>query len=731
MKIKSKIILFIALLLVISTLTISLTTIINSQKRASREIKIYEEEQIAEAKIELKNIMDIAFDIAENNYNDSLEAEEALNILSNIRFDSGEGYFWITDTHYPPTMIMHPVDTTLNNKQLTNSISKVLIEEYENNSYLRRAKAMKGLDRFYFDYKMRKPGVDTVYTKMSYSILFEPLGWIISTGIYTDSIEIAVAKKEAELSRQVSVLVWQTIVISLIILGIGLFIGWRFGTSVAESIVMVKDKLVSLSKGRKEERILVHSKDEIGDMTEAMNRLIESTSNYTAFAQSISEGNLDSSFDAYDDKDILANELLSMRDNLIEVITDTNYVLYEAGSEGRLSARIDIGDKSGVWREMGESINGLLMSITKPIQKVTSIVRAIGKGNLTEKYAEDDKGEILLLAENVNYSLTKVSHLLSKIKNTTKVVNDEAIQMLATGDEMSLTTSEIASAIGQMSNGAQTQVGKVDEVSSIVEQIMTASNNMKEKAIQINGEAENSFEKSKMGFETLGNLNSSIDDIEQYAGKTKESIDILQLRSGEISQVLSVITDIASQTNLLALNAAIEAAQAGDAGRGFAVVAEEIRKLAEDSRSSAVKIEQLVLDVNKDTQGAALIMEDLSKKVKTGTELSTKASDIFKEITSLNSKTLELSNEITNDTKEQVNNIQNVVGVTENVVVIAEQTAAGTEEIASSSSELASGMTNFKQKSSSLSVIATDLKEELDNFKLQDVVFDLESHLEE
>jgi len=77
--------------------------------------------------------------------------------------------------------------------------------------------------------------------------------------------------------------------------------------------------------------------------------------------------------------------------------------------------------------------------------------------------------------------------------------------------------------------------------------------------------------------------------------------------SAEINQVLDAIGNIAAQTKMLGLNAAIEAARAGEAGRGFGVVAEEIRKLSDDSRSTA----ELIRNMTKTIEGK--IAETINK----------------------------------------------------------------------------------------------------------------------
>jgi methyl-accepting chemotaxis protein len=146
------------------------------------------------------------------------------------------------------------------------------------------------------------------------------------------------------------------------------------------------------------------------------------------------------------------------------------------------------------------------------------------------------------------------------------------------------------------------------------------------------------------------------------------SIEQLQRRSGEIGEIVQVITDIANQTHLLSLNASIEAARAGEEGKGFAVVANEVKKLAEQSGNSAKKITELVHSIQSETLAAVTSINEGEHNVKVGISIVEETGKLF--------------GGIYNATDSVTSQIQEVSAATEEMVAETEQITASIKQLA-------------------------------------------------
>jgi methyl-accepting chemotaxis protein len=365
--------------------------------------------------------------------------------------------------------------------------------------------------------------------------------------------------------------------------------------------------------------------------------------------------------------------------------------------------------------EAGNTIK--VVKFALDMTEVIRVIKAMSKGDFSLRCdtSRDNGG----LTSQINETLENLTNVLVNINHGAEVVSKSSRLLNAKVEDLRKSAAEVASAISQIAQGAQDQASRTDESSRLISMVKNSSEDMESKANVISKAAEKGLNSSSQGMATIKLLVNNMNGIQDSAGETAQSISILTERAEQITRTLNVITEIASQTNLLALNAAIEAARAGDSGRGFSVVAEEIRKLAEGSRKSAVEIDRIIRDVQKDTRAAAAAIEAMGLSVKQGNESTSEVLQIFTAISSSSDQTFGDSQKIQIATIEQKSSIETVVRNFDQIVVVAEETAAGTQQVAMSSQLMNTGMIEISKAGEELSAVANELRTGIKQFKLR------------
>jgi methyl-accepting chemotaxis protein len=350
-------------------------------------------------------------------------------------------------------------------------------------------------------------------------------------------------------------------------------------------------------------------------------------------------------------------------------------------------------------RKLGKNLNHMII---EPIEEMDAVAKELAQGNFKVEVTYQSENEIGGLANSfrkmkkvfglvindIDMLLQKftdgefdarsncreayvgeLQSILLHLRGMAKEMSSSLLMVQESSDQVAKGSEQLAESAQGLADGSQKQAMAVeqllDTVTQVTDQVVQntkSTDKVHDKAKVVGTQAENSKQKMRDLLEAMGRISST---------------------SKEIERVIEEIEGVAEQTSLLALNASIEAARAGEAGKGFAVVAEQIRKLAEDSSSSA--------DASKKLLDAAL------SEVANGNVITDETSQALnKVVDDLDEIVFEVANIRVSSDKQAVSVRAMEQGV-EQINAVIQNNSAASEETFAASEELSAEAVNLDE----------------------------------
>lgn len=358
-------------------------------------------------------------------------------------------------------------------------------------------------------------------------------------------------------------------------------------------------------------------------------------------------------------------------------------------------------------------------ALTKPVRVLNERMGLIAKGDLSappiQTHLRDEIGELISSTNEMNHTMR---NLLNRINEASETVSSQSEELTQSTNEVKAGTEQISITMEELASGSEVQANhasdltetmglfarRIEQASQGGEGVQTASTQVLDMTNEGAVLMHSSMEQMKV-----------IDEIVHHAVERVKGFDH---QAKQITELVSVIREIAEQTNLLALNAAIEAARAGEHGKGFAVVADEVRKLAEQSSVSVQDISQIVNDIQSESSSVALLLQDSYDEVEEGTAQITATGDTFSHInTAMTDMTTHIK-QVSTVLSEVVASTQEINTSIQEIAAVSEESAAGVEETSASSQQASSAMEEVASSSSGLAGLAEELNGLVRQFKL-------------
>lgn len=439
----------------------------------------------------------------------------------------------------------------------------------------------------------------------------------------------------SRISEKTTPILTTNVIVAMVMIGGGLFIWFFFLRYLVRPLSLMVNKSMVVAKGDLTEIIPVASRDEIGQVADAFNKMIK-----------------------------------RLHDMFLQVRDSARKVLEASNSISKSSKKVLTGSEKQAdsVKQSQSSVGEIKSSIEHIAQKVESLTTSFKNNFASILEMNATIEEIAENAESLSFSVEETTSSISQITTTTKETSNSVEVLKRNSDDVASSIVEMNASIKQIEDNANITANLSEEVTQ---------------------SAENGKRKVDVTMEGIENINSASKDATKVMGDLKGRMD-------EIGKVLGVITDITERTNLLALNAAIIAAQAGEGGREFRVIADEIKSLADQTASRTEDIRGLIKGVQGESDRATQAVDYIREIVLEGVNLATESGKALDDILVRSKNAKEKVVEIAKATKEQTASSRQINESVNNTIRMIQEFSKSTQEEVEGLEQIRSAAENMK-----------------------------------
>ena len=357
-------------------------------------------------------------------------------------------------------------------------------------------------------------------------------------------------------------------------------------------------------------------------------------------------------------------------------------------------------------------------SFSKPIIKLVQLMKTAEEGDLTVSASVKGKDEVAQLCLSFNNMIDKIKQLINQTQGViTETLTSSEILTTSTTQSVS-TIQELAVAVSEIAQGTTTQALDAQKSTQDMATLAHSMENVNEKTTHLLANTDGAKTLIETATSTMNSLTETMNSSLEMSNHICTSIVELNTLNQNIEDVMKLVDSISEETNLLALNASIEAARVGEAGKGFAVVANEVRRLADESKSSTVNVRATLSTINQKMNETVSLAEKSQQIIQNQETVVDETHKVFFNIVEiLTIMTTELQ-----DVNESIHTMQNLKNVMvdqiDSIASVTEESAASTEEVSSLATEQHNVISKLSTLSEELTHNMDSLNQTIQAFKV-------------